>query len=83
LLIFSTGPTTGAKVPTSGRYHVLTSKSPLTGGLGSGNSGGKWGSYLKFAGYDGVIVRGISEKPVYLTIINGKAELVERLKSGA
>lgn len=77
LLIFSTGPTTGAKVPTSGRYHVLTSKSPLTGGLGSGNSGGKWGPYLKFAGYDGVIVRGISEKPVYLTIINGKAELVE------
>ena len=76
LLIFSTGPTTGAKVPTSGRYHVLTSKSPLTGGLGSGNSGGKWGPYLKFAGYDGVIIRGISEKPVFLTIINGKAELI-------
>lgn len=77
LLIFSTGPATGARVPTSGRYHILTSKSPLTGGLGSGNSGGKWGTYLKFAGYDGVLVRGISDKPVYLSIINGKAELVE------
>lgn len=77
LLVFSTGPATGARVPTSGRYHILTSKSPLTGGLGSGNSGGKWGPYLKFAGYDGVIVRGISDKPVYLSIINGKAELVE------
>lgn len=77
LLVFSTGPATGARVPTSGRYHILTSKSPLTGAVGSGNSGGKWGPYLKFAGYDAVVVRGISEKPVYLTIINGKAELVE------
>lgn len=77
LLVFSTGPATGARVPTSGRYHILTSKSPLTGAVGSGNSGGKWGPFLKYAGYDAVVVRGISEKPVYLTIINGKAELVE------
>jgi len=77
LLVFATGPATGARVPTSGRYHILTSKSPLTGAVGSGNSGGKWGPYLKFAGYDAVVVRGISEKPVYLSIINGKAELVE------
>ena len=77
LLVFATGPATGAKVPTSGRYHILTSKSPLTGGLGSGNSGGKWGPYLKFAGYDAVVVRGISDQPAYVSIINGKAELVK------
>jgi len=77
LLIFATGPATGAKVPTSGRYQILTSKSPLTGAVGSGNSGGKWGPYLKFAGYDVVVVRGISDKPAYLSIINGKAELVK------
>jgi aldehyde:ferredoxin oxidoreductase len=77
LLIFSTGPATGARVPTSGRYHILTSKSPLTGAVGSGNSGGKWGVYLKYAGYDAVVVRGISDQPVYLSIINGKAELVK------
>jgi aldehyde:ferredoxin oxidoreductase len=77
LLVFVTGPATGAKVPTSGRYHILTSKSPLTGAVGSGNSGGKWGPFLKFAGYDAVVVRGISDKPAYLSIINGKAELVE------
>ena len=58
LLLFVTGPATGAKVPTSGRYHILTSKSPLTGAIGSGNSGGKWGPFLKFAGYDAVVVRG-------------------------
>lgn len=77
LLLFVTGPATGAKVPTSGRYHILTSKSPLTGAIGSGNSGGKWGPFLKFAGYDAVVVRGISDKPAYMSIINGKAELIK------
>ena len=77
LLIFATGPATGEKVPTSGRYHVVCSKSPQTGTVGSGNSGGKWGPYLKFAGYDAVLVRGISKEPIYLSIVGGKAELVK------
>ena len=77
LLVFATGPATGEKVPTSGRYHVVCSKSPQTGTVGSGNSGGNWGPYLKFAGYDAVVVRGISKEPVYLSIVNGKAELVK------
>jgi aldehyde:ferredoxin oxidoreductase len=45
--------------------------------VGSGNSGGNWGPYLKFSGYDAVVVRGISKEPVYLSIVNGKAELVK------
>jgi aldehyde:ferredoxin oxidoreductase len=77
LLVFATGPATGGKVPTSGRYHVVCSKSPQTGTVGSGNSGGNWGPYLKFAGYDVVVVRGISKEPVYLSIVDGKAELVK------
>ena len=76
LLVFATGPATGQKVPTSGRYHIVCSKSPQTGTVGSGNSGGKWGPFLKFAGYDAVIVRGISKEPVYLSIVDGKAKLV-------
>lgn len=76
LLIFATGPATGQKLPTSGRYHIVCSKSPQTGTVGSGNSGGKWGPFLKFAGYDAVVVRGISKEPVYLSIVDGKAELV-------
>ena len=76
LLIFATGPATGEKIPTSGRYHIVCSKSPQTGTVGSGNAGGKWGPYLKFAGYDAVIVRGISKEPVYLEIVEGKARLV-------
>src|SRR3989304_3968899 len=68
------GPLTGTPVPTSARYAVV-GKSPLTGGWGDANSGGDFGPYLKFAGYDGVFFTGASEKPVYLFIEDGKAEL--------
>ena len=75
VLIFATGPVTGTRSPNSGRHHVMALKSPLTGSIGSGNSGGKWGAKLKFAGYDGIIVAGKADKPTYLSVINGKAEL--------
>ena len=48
---------------------------PLTGGWGDANAGGDFGPHLKFAGYDAVFFTGISEKPVYLFIDDGKAEL--------
>ncbi len=67
VLIVATGPLTGTIAPTAGRYHV-SSKSPLTGGLGYGNSGGYFGPELKYAGYDALIVQGRSKKPVYLFI---------------
>ncbi|MEM3578519.1 MAG: aldehyde ferredoxin oxidoreductase family protein [Candidatus Bathyarchaeia archaeon] len=76
VLIFATGPGTGvAGFPSSGRYHVMALKSPLTGSIGSANSGGEWGPFLKFSGFDAVIVEGASDKPVYLSIVNGEAEL--------
>jgi len=75
VLVFATGPATGTGFPSSGRYHVMALKSPLTGSVASANSGGEWGPYLKFAGYDGVIIRGAAEKPVYISIMDGKAEL--------
>ena len=73
-LIFMTGPLTGTESPSAGRYCVVT-KSPLTGFWGEGNSGGSWGVYLKNSGFDGIIFEGISPKPVYLVIDDGKAEL--------
>jgi len=69
-----TGPFTGTPA-LSGTRHTVVGKSPLTGGWGDANSGGYFGSCLKFAGYDGVFFSGISEKPVYLFLNNGKAEL--------
>jgi aldehyde:ferredoxin oxidoreductase len=72
---FLTGPLTGTDYPFGGRYTVVVGKSPLTEGWGDANSGGDFGPYLKFSGYDGVFFTGASEKPVYLFIKDGKAEL--------
>jgi aldehyde:ferredoxin oxidoreductase len=69
-----TGPFTGTPIPAGARY-VAVGKSPLTGGWGDANSGGFFGPYLKFSGYDGVFFTGISPKPVYLLIDEGRAEL--------
>ena len=69
-----TGPLTGSPAIGGSRYQAVA-KSPLTGGWGDANSGGHFGPYLKFAGYDGVFFTGISEKPVYLFVDNEKAEL--------
>ncbi len=66
-LIFSTSPTTGTKMPTAGRFH-LNFKSPLTGGVGSTNSGGYWGVVFKKIGYDMLYITGKAAKPVYLVI---------------
>jgi len=68
------GPLTGTPALFGCRFAVMA-KSPLTGGYGDANSGGDFGPYLKFAGYDAVFISGISEKPVYLLIDSGKAEI--------
>ena len=73
-LIFMTGPLTGTIGASAGRYEVVA-KAPLTGTIGASNSGGHFGPELKFAGYDGIIFEGKSDKPVYLYINNDKVEL--------
>lgn len=73
-LIFMTGPFSGTSVLLSGRHHVLA-RSPLTGIFGESNVGGSWGTNLKKAGFDGIIITGKSEKPVYLWINDGKWEI--------
>ncbi len=72
--IIATGPITAAPMPTSGRYMVIT-KSPLTGTIAISNSGGQWGTKLKNAGYDMIILEGKSENPVYLYIEDEKIEI--------
>jgi aldehyde:ferredoxin oxidoreductase len=69
-----TGPFTGTPA-LSGTKHTVVGKSPLTGGWGDANCGGYFGAFLKYAGYDALFFTGISAKPVYLFINNGKAEL--------
>lgn len=73
--IVLTGPLTGiAGIPESGRWCSVT-KSPLTYTIHDSHSGGKFGPELKFAGYDAIIIEDVSERPVYLWIHDGKAEL--------
>jgi aldehyde:ferredoxin oxidoreductase len=73
-LIFMTGPFTGTAVPLSGR-HAVVSRSPLTGIFGESDVGGTWGANLKKAGFDGMIITGKSENPVYLWVHNGEWEI--------
>jgi len=75
IVIFANGPLTGTSTPCSGRTEITT-KSPLTGHIGTGNTGGLWGARLKRAGFDLIIVRGVSEKPVYLSIDDQNVELM-------
>ena len=74
VLIYLTGPFVGTPVPTSGR-HCIVAKSPLTGIWGEADAGGKFGVWLKSLGYDGLIVKGESDHPVYIYIAGGKIEI--------
>ena len=67
LLIFTTGPLTGTKAPSSSRFSVTT-KSPLTGTILDSNCGGKAGLRLKDAGYDALIISGKAAKPVTIVV---------------
>jgi aldehyde:ferredoxin oxidoreductase len=73
-LVFMTGPLVGTLMPSAGRCSVCA-LSPLTRIWGESNTGGFFGPELRFAGYDGVIVTGQADEPVWLSIVEGQAEL--------
>jgi aldehyde:ferredoxin oxidoreductase len=74
-LIFSTGTLTGTMAPSANRTAVLT-RSPQTNLLNYSILGGFWGSELKQAGFDNLIISGKSCHPVYLYINNDDIELM-------
>ena len=74
IIVFMTGIFTGSTVPSSGR-HTVISKSPLTGIYGESDIGGSWGTALKRIGYDGIVVTGKSERPVYLLVEAERTEI--------
>ncbi len=75
-LLFVTGPLTGVAGLASSRLQVC-GKSPATTPehFCYASVGGSWGPYLKFAGYDGIVVQGKSDKPVYLFLHDGICEI--------
>src|SRR5512135_3109023 len=74
VLTLMAGVTTGAPISGQSRLNA-NAKSPLSGGIGDSQSGGFFPAELKFAGFDGIVIKGKSPRPVYLAILDGKAEL--------
>ena len=64
-LVFAPGPLTGSGAPSAGRYSV-SSRSPLTGTLFDGNSGGAFGTALRRLDFDYLTINGACEAPAYL-----------------
>jgi aldehyde:ferredoxin oxidoreductase len=74
VLTLFTSVTTGAAISGQSRINA-NAKSPISGGIGDSQAGGYFPAELKFAGFDGIVIKGRSPRPVYLSIIGGKPEL--------
>ncbi|MGD9396046.1 MAG: aldehyde ferredoxin oxidoreductase family protein [Candidatus Thorarchaeota archaeon] len=79
LLVFAIGPSTATRVPTAGRFVVVT-KSPTTGTMFDSHAGGYFGAQLRRAGYAAVVFYGKAAAPVYLWINNDEVELRDASK---
>ncbi|MEX1300246.1 MAG: aldehyde ferredoxin oxidoreductase N-terminal domain-containing protein [Desulfotignum sp.] len=77
-LIFMTGPLAATGAQGASRF-VVAGKSPMTlpEGFCCGNLGGYFGPYLKRTGFDGLVITGRSERPVYLYIDDGNAQIMD------
>jgi aldehyde:ferredoxin oxidoreductase len=75
-LIFMTGPLTATGAQGASRFEVV-GKSPMLmpEGFCYGNMGGYWGPALKRAGFDGLMVYGKANRPVYLFISDGQLRI--------
>ena len=71
LLILGSGPMVGTPIPCANRLSV-EHKNVITGGVGSGNCGGRFAIEMKRAGYDHIVISGRAETPTYLYIDSGK-----------
>ena len=70
----ASGPLGGTSVGGSGTISLVT-KGALTGGATSVQANGLFGAYMRFSGYDGVVIQGAAEDWRYLVIKDGSAEL--------
>jgi len=75
IIIVMTGVLAGTATPCSGRFHAIF-KSPLTNIIGSSSCGGSFGRMLKTNGWDGLILRGKSPKPISLKIHHDAVEFL-------
>jgi aldehyde:ferredoxin oxidoreductase len=74
-LLLVTGVLAGTTAQSVSRWMVCT-KSPLTGGFARSVAGADFGAWLKFAGYDFILVEGKAERPVYIHLTSDSCQLV-------
>ena len=79
-LIFGVGPFQASAVPGSGKW-VAVAKSPLTDAICYSVAGASFGSMLKRAGYDSLIIQGKASRPVYLWINDGQVKIKDAASS--
>ena len=75
-LCFLNGPVSGSEINMSGRWACVT-KSPLTGTVTDSHMGGWTAARVRWAGFDGIIVEGKAERPVYLFVEDGQIEICD------
>jgi aldehyde:ferredoxin oxidoreductase len=74
VLCFMNGPLTGSEANMSGRMALVT-KSPLTGTVTDSHHGGWSAARLRWAGFDGIVIKGKAENPVYLYVEDGQVSI--------
>lgn len=75
-LILAAGVLAGTSAPGFSRW-VAMSRSPLTGAVARAVGGGNFGAYLRFAGYEVLVIEGRAAVPVYLHVEEGRATIRE------
>jgi aldehyde:ferredoxin oxidoreductase len=74
-IVIAASPLIGTNAPTAGRGHMAF-KSPLTGVIGTSNSGGTWGAAFKAAGFDVLVIKGASQSPVMIDVGPDRVEIL-------
>ncbi len=74
-LMLMNGPLAGTSAPSSSNLAVVCLNYDTPYAVATGHSHGYWAAYLKHAGYDGIVITGRADKPVYLWVDDGKAEI--------
>ncbi|MFC1861704.1 aldehyde ferredoxin oxidoreductase family protein [Chloroflexota bacterium] len=73
-LTIASGPLGGTRIPGSGAYSVVT-KGCLTNGAVASQANGFFGAYMRFSGFDGIVLQGAATQWLYLYLHDGIAEL--------
>lgn len=76
IIFMGMGPMLGTAAPASNKHSVM-SKWPSTGTISTGTAGGDFGINVKLSGYDELIIRGKSKRPVYIKVNGDDVEICD------